>query len=82
MFITYSWQSIRRYDTSKSRLEGQQRALIAQHNKEIKMNQDLRVKGEKIAAQIIKEEEAFERKRVGLESRITEVIIPHFPSKG
>ena len=39
------FQSIRRFETSKSKLEGQERALTAQYNREVKQNQELRQKG-------------------------------------
>lgn len=40
-----SMQSLRRYETSKAKLEGQERALTAQLQKQLKQNEDLRQKG-------------------------------------
>ena len=41
----YIVQSILRYETSKSKLEGQERALTAAYNRECKQNEELRQKG-------------------------------------
>lgn len=38
-------QSLRRYETSKAKLEGQERQLNAQLSKQLKLNEELRRKG-------------------------------------
>ena len=38
-------QSLRRFETSKAKLEGQERALTAQLQKQLKQNEELRQKG-------------------------------------
>ena len=41
----WHFQSIRRFETSRAKLEGEERALAAQLSKQLKMNDQMRIKG-------------------------------------
>ena len=62
---------IRRLESSKQRLENQERALVTQLKKETKQNQELRLVGVEIAREIEEEEVAFRTKEQGLAEKIT-----------
>ncbi|KAL4237583.1 hypothetical protein ACF0H5_002297 [Mactra antiquata] len=52
-------KSVRRYETSKAKLEGQERALTAQLQKQLYQNEELRKKGKAIVADDSKTEKEF-----------------------
>jgi len=64
---------IRRFETSRSRLEGQERALSAQLSKELKQNDDLRLKGSELQDKIIEQEEQWEAKKSEMEASIAKL---------
>ncbi|KAL8583839.1 hypothetical protein ACOMHN_040308 [Nucella lapillus] len=56
-------KSIRRYETSAAKLEGEERALAAQLSEQLKMNDLMRIKGTDIMNARIKEEMNFKTKQ-------------------
>ncbi|KAJ8307998.1 hypothetical protein KUTeg_012872 [Tegillarca granosa] len=53
-------KSLRRYETSKAKLEGQERALSTQLTKQLKQNEELRKKGAQIINEDLKLQKEFE----------------------
>ncbi|CAH1790807.1 unnamed protein product [Owenia fusiformis] len=66
-------KNIRRYETSRSRLENQERALVAQLNRELKQNVDLRNKGLDIKKETALNQAEFDQKRSELEQNLLEL---------
>ncbi|XP_076441588.1 uncharacterized protein LOC143280791 isoform X2 [Babylonia areolata] len=56
-------KSIRRYETSRAKLEGEERALAAQLSNQLKMNDQMRIRGTEIMNARIQEERGFKKKQ-------------------
>ncbi|XP_013404128.1 myosin-2 heavy chain-like [Lingula anatina] len=68
-------KSIRRYDTSRAKLEGQERALMAQLNREIKQNQELKQKRIEIEEESNRQQKEFEESKAALEGKLEELEV-------
>ncbi|XP_052769722.1 coiled-coil domain-containing protein 175-like isoform X2 [Mya arenaria] len=63
-------KSLRRFETNKAKLEGQERALTAQLQKQLKQNDELKKKGNAIIAEEMKLSKDFIEKENNLTNRI------------
>ncbi|XP_064623833.1 coiled-coil domain-containing protein 175-like [Lineus longissimus] len=63
-------KSIRKFEASKAKLEGQERALTAQHTKEVKLNQELRKKGMELQREMEQQQREYEERRRELQKKI------------
>ncbi|XP_021379654.1 coiled-coil domain-containing protein 175-like isoform X2 [Mizuhopecten yessoensis] len=63
-------RDLRKYETSKAKLEGQERALNAQHQKQLKQNGELRNKGNAIIKEDMQSQQDFEDNEKQLRKKV------------
>ncbi|XP_005098616.1 myosin-11 isoform X2 [Aplysia californica] len=63
-------KSVRRYETSKNKLEADERALSAQLSKQLKLNEALRRRGADIVNENLKEQQEFETMQRQLNNKV------------
>merc|ERR1712226_256999 len=66
-------KSIRRYETSRARLEGQDRALTAQLTRENKRNAEMTTRGQELKKKLKEQEAAWNEKREALTEKLSDL---------